>query len=70
MSITTRPIRPGEVEGKHYHFVTKEDFEKRIQANDLIEYATTHTFYYGSTYSELERITGLGKCPIYIIDVK
>lgn len=51
-----------------YHFVSKEEFEKKIHAGDFLEYAVVHTFYYGSTKSELERILALGKNPIYIIE--
>lgn len=69
ISTTTRtPIRKGEVDGVDYHFVTKEQFEEKIRNNDFLEYAVVHTFYYGSTKSELERINQLGKSPIYIIE--
>lgn len=70
ISVTTRPIRAGEVDGKHYHFISEEEFKRKIEAQDLIEYAVTHTYYYWSTYSELDRISKSGKSPIYIIDVK
>ena len=70
ISVTTRPIRVGEIDGKHYHFISEEEFKKKIEVGDLIEYAVTHTFYYWSTYSELDRINQSGKSPIYIIDVK
>jgi guanylate kinase len=69
ISTTTRtPIRAGEVDGVNYHFVTKEVFEKKIHAQEFLEYAVVHTFYYGSTKSELDRITKNGKTPIYIIE--
>jgi guanylate kinase len=61
-------MRDGEIDGVHYHFLTKPEFESRIHGNDLIEYAIVHTNYYGSTYSELERIIDNKKSPIYIIE--
>ncbi len=48
--------------------MTKEEFEKKIHAGEFLEYAVVHTFYYGSTKSELERIIRLEKTPIYIIE--
>jgi guanylate kinase len=69
ISTTTRtPIREGEKNGVDYYFVSKEEFEKKIHAGEFLEYAIVHTFYYGSTKSELERINGAGKSPIYIIE--
>ena len=65
---TARAIRPTEEEGKHYYFLSRETFEERITSSDMIEYALVHGNYYGSTLSELKRIIGLGKSPVYIID--
>lgn len=65
---TSRAMREKEIQGVHYHFLTKEQFEEKIAHNDLIEYATVHGNYYGSTYSELERILANNKSPIYIIE--
>ena len=39
VSFTTRAMRPGEVEGKDYHFVSKEDFEARRQSGEFLEWA-------------------------------
>lgn len=68
VTTTSRSIREGEIDAIHYHFLTKPEFEARIHSSDLIEYAIVHTNYYGSTYSELDRIIGLNKSPIYIIE--
>lgn len=68
ITTTSRMIREGEENSVHYHFITREDFENKIQTGDLIEYAIVHTNYYGSTYSELNRIINNGKNPIYIIE--
>jgi guanylate kinase len=68
ITTTSRSIRENEADGIHYHFLTKPEFESRIHSNDLIEYALVHTNYYGSTYSELDRIIENKKSPIYIIE--
>ena len=68
ITTTSRSIREGEINGSHYHFISREEFEKKIESGDLIEYAIVHTNYYGSTYSELERIIQAKKNPIYIIE--
>lgn len=54
VSATTRPPRPGEQDGVHYHFVSKEDFEQLIAQNQLLEYALVHgSNYYGTLLNEL-----------------
>ncbi|AGR42397.1 guanylate kinase [Spiroplasma diminutum] len=48
ISMTTRPPRPGEIEGVNYYFVDKETFKDAIQHNELIEYAEFIDNYYGT----------------------
>lgn len=68
ITTTSRPIRENEINGIHYHFITRSEFEAKIHTGDLIEYAIVHTNYYGSTFSELNRIIQNKKSPIYIIE--
>lgn len=68
VTTTSRSIRETETDGIHYHFLTKWEFESKIHSGDLIEYAIVHTNYYGSTYSELDRIIEQNKSPLYIIE--
>lgn len=68
ITTTSRDIRPGEENGIHYHFLSRNDFEAKIKDGDFIEYATVHTNLYGSTFSELERILSENKNPLYIIE--
>lgn len=69
VTTTSRAMRPGEIDGVHYHFWDTANFTRAIHAkNELIEYAAVHGNYYGSTFAELERIVALGKKPLYIID--
>jgi len=53
ISVTTRNKRDGEVDGKDYFFVTKEDFEQKIKDNDFLEYATYNNNYYGTLKSKI-----------------
>ncbi|ALV23202.1 guanylate kinase [Mycoplasma sp. (ex Biomphalaria glabrata)] len=54
VSMTTRGPRPGEQEGIDYFFVTKEEFEKRIEHHDFLEYAQFSGNYYGTPLSIVE----------------
>ena len=55
VSFTTRAMRPGEVEGKDYHFVSKEDFEARRQSGEFLEWAFVHGNYYGTSRIWIEQ---------------
>jgi guanylate kinase len=54
VSYTTRPPRPGEVDGVHYHFVTMDAFEKMAQAGDFLESALVHDNRYGTSRKWVE----------------
>lgn len=49
VSHTTRAIRPGEKDGQHYHFISKDDFENDIKKNVFLEYAEVFGNYYGTS---------------------
>jgi guanylate kinase len=68
ITTTTRKKRDYEQDGKDYYFVNIDDFRKLIHDKELIEYAEVHNNFYGSTFSELERILNKGKWPLYIVD--
>jgi guanylate kinase len=55
VSATTRPPRPGEVNGRDYHFLSPEEFERRVQAGEFVEHAVYAGNRYGTLRSELER---------------
>jgi guanylate kinase len=48
VSCTTRPPRAGEIEGEDYHFISQEEFSKRVEAGEFLEYATVHGRHYGT----------------------
>ena len=70
VSFTTRAPRFGEEEGRHYHFVSKQEFEDEINAGGFIEYAEVHGNYYGTSNAQIERLTAAGKDVILEIDVQ
>jgi guanylate kinase len=70
ISTTTRPIRDGEVEGVHYHFVSHEEFKKDIEENHFLEYALVHGNYYGTSIKPVREALEAGKLVIFDIDVQ
>ena len=55
VSATTRPPRPGEVDGRDYHFLSPEEFDRRLERDEFLEHATYAGNRYGTPRSELER---------------
>ncbi len=70
VSATTRKPRPGEIDGVHYHFVTKEDFEEMIAKGEVIEYTMYNDNYYGSPTRQIFNKLKEGKDVILEIEVK
>lgn len=69
ISATTRPPRPGEVDGKHYYFVSREKFEAMIAAGELLEWAEYAGNYYGTPRTPVEEKIRLGKSVILEIEL-
>lgn len=70
ISMTTRAPRPGEVNGVHYFFVDKAEFEKTIEENGLIEYASYCGNYYGTPRAYVENCLSQGKDVILEIEIQ
>lgn len=70
VSATTRAPRPGEVDGVNYHFLTREDFEARIAAGELLEYTEYCGNYYGTLKSETEAVLESGRNLVLEIEVE
>jgi len=70
ISTTTRPMREGEVEGVHYHFVKEEEFVKDIEDDHFLEYAIVHGNYYGTSLKPVREALSQGKLVIFDIDVQ
>ena len=70
VSATTRPRRGQEVHGVDYYYLSQEEFEDKIKADELVEYQEVYPGrYYGTLKSEVERITGMGKNVVLDLDV-
>ncbi|GIW85458.1 MAG: guanylate kinase [Gemmataceae bacterium] len=71
ITATTRPPRPGEIPGKSYHFWTREEFERAIRNQHLLEWARVFdTDYYGTPRDEVEPYRAKGYGVILVIDVQ
>ncbi len=71
VSATTRQPRDGEIDGVHYHFLSEQEFDARIEAHDFLEYATVHgSSRYGTLEAEVEKLVENGKIAILDIDVQ
>lgn len=70
ISTTTRAPRVGEKDGKDYFFVSKEDFEEDIKAENFLEYAQVHGNYYGTSLKPVRNALQEGKLVIFDIDVQ
>jgi guanylate kinase len=55
ISATTREPRPGEEDGRDYHFLSPEEFRRRLEAGDFLEHASYSGNYYGTLRSEVEQ---------------
>lgn len=70
VSATTRAIRPGEVDGKDYFFISEEGFKSRIKKGDLLEWEEVYKgTFYGTLRSEVERNMKNGFHVIFDVDV-
>lgn len=70
VSYTTRARRLDEIDGRNYHFISVEEFQKRIDAGDFLEFAEVHGNMYGTSLSQVREITESGRDVILEIDVQ
>jgi len=68
VSVTTRKRRSSEVDGVHYHFISAQDFERRRQHGELVEWAKVHGNYYGTLRSTVETALAKGQDMLFDID--
>lgn len=68
-SYTSRPQRPGDINGQTYCFVTKEEFEKMLENDEFYEYDVHHNNYYGTSKKFLNDKIASGKIIVKDIDV-
>lgn len=71
VSVTTRPQRPGEVDGQDYWFISREDFERRIATDEVIEYAEVYGgHYYGTPAGPVNEALDADRLVILEIEIE
>ncbi len=70
VSITTRPPRPGEVEGRDYRFVTESQFEEIRRAGGMAEWAKVHGHWYGTPADPIDQALAAGRTMVLDVDVQ
>lgn len=71
VSATTRQKRESETHGKHYYFLSQEEFDEKVRNGDFLEYENVYQgLSYGTLKSEIQRINSLKKIAVFDVDVK
>ena len=70
VSATTRKPREGEVDGKHYHFISNDQFDDLVRQDGFLEWAQVHSNKYGTPRAQVEQAIAEGKQAILEIDVQ
>ena len=68
VSVTTRPPRPGEQDGKDYYFVSVPDYERMVRDGELLEHARVFDNLYGTPRAHVERTLSAGRDILFDID--
>jgi len=68
ISVTTRAQRPGEVDGRHYHFIDKARFDDMVRRGELLEWANVFGHAYGTPRAPVEKALGAGRDMLFDLD--
>lgn len=68
ISVTTRPQRPGEIDGTHYHFIDQTRFDAMVAGNALLEHARVYGHSYGTPRAAVEQALAAGSDVLFDID--
>lgn len=68
VTYTTRLQRPGEIDGRDYHFISPEEFRDRQLAGEFLEFATVHGYLYGTSRQDVTRLCAQGLDVLLVID--
>lgn len=68
VSVTTRPPRPGEVDGTHYHFITEKTYQGLLAEGGLLEHARVFDNYYGTPKGPVEKSLARGNDVLFDVD--
>jgi guanylate kinase len=61
VSYTSRTPRPNEIDGKDYHFISREDFQRRIDQGEFVEWVENYGHFYGTSGKVMNEVLGKGK---------
>jgi len=70
VSATTRPMRPGERDGVDYYFLSRDEFERRRDAGEFLEWASYAGELYGTLKSEIDRILSKGRNAVLDVEIE
>jgi guanylate kinase len=70
VSATTRAQRPGEQDGVHYHFLSPEEFQAKVDADEFLEYVNYVGNRYGTLRSEIDRLRAADKAPLLELETE
>lgn len=70
VSYTTRKARLGEIDGVDYHFIDEEEFKRKIQAHELLEFVELYGYYYGTSRIWVEKQLKEGNHVVLVIDTQ
>jgi guanylate kinase len=70
VSATTRPRRDGERDGADYHFLTRDEFLRRVEAGEFLEWATYAGNMYGTLRGEIDRIFARGRTAVLDVEIE
>ncbi len=68
ISMTTRPRRPGEIDGAHYHFVTQRQFDRMVRNKEFLEFAKVFGNSYGTPRAPVDRALAQGRDVLFDVD--
>jgi len=70
VSATTRPLREGERDGVDYHFISRDEFLRRVDAGEFLEWATYAGNLYGTLRSEIDQIFARGRTAVLDVEIE
>lgn len=70
IAYTTRKVRPEEVDGVHYNFITKDEFKQKIENDEFLEYAKVYEDYYGTSRQWVQEQINTGNHVLLVIDTQ
>jgi guanylate kinase len=68
ISVTTRAKRPGEVDGRDYHFIDKARFDRMVESQELLEWAQVFDNFYGTPRAPVEKVLAAGRDMLFDLD--